>query len=74
MRRRTDTITEANSPKLELQRAATLDGDMSTLTITYKNQTKGSHIDVVLNGLALGNVEPNEKSDIPIRIAQLPPA
>ncbi len=43
------------------------------MTISYKNTTKGSLIDVVLNKLALGNVELAEKRDLPLRIAQLAP-
>jgi hypothetical protein len=68
-----ENASDPKLPKVEMHQSFAVDGDITTLTIRYQNQTRGMVIDLVLNKASLGKRVPKDKLDFPIRIGQLAP-
>ena len=52
---------------------ASLNGDVTTVTFTVANGTSHPYQEIVLQGFKLGQTEPQDKSVLPIKIAELAP-
>ena len=69
----TEGWRERASSRLKVDRSVRLEGDVTTLTVTFTNPGPTSMKDVVIEALTLDKEEPRERATLPARFASLAP-